>query len=285
MYTPFLRPKSGEMTAIENLSDDIRSKMVPVFLLDEEPHRVEYDGPHFIFSQASQDVQGAGRLLQPIGAAGAEYVYASLAEDGDLDPATVSSTVKHLFIDVGDVSSIQPVALRYLESALVSIVNSIANGTTVSLGGVSVPVSMGEVPRGLSRQDRVEWILYKKVRSQVDRPLFFADYGVRHPDSATDFQPYMIPGTKIKYTADDMTIIVKGGSSRHGAGFDQFHDLAEVIVALPEYRGAAFSWGDHRISEVARRATGPGNMTNWVAIETNHHITEVVNQLASLGVV
>ena len=86
----------------------------------------------------------------------------------------------------------------------------------------------------------------------------------------------------IRYTTADHWLIVKGKNVRQ-YGFDQYFELCRTLVELPEYSGENFSWGDRFIMRCARGSGGPGNATTWRKVGTNHHLTLVAQQLATVG--
>lgn len=62
---------------------------------------------------------------------------------------------------------------------------------------------------------------------------------------------------------------------------DQFYSLSKEVVNSPIYSGEKFSWGDGQIYDKSKRIGGPGNSTTWRQINTNHHITLMVDLLSS----
>ena len=59
---------------------------------------------------------------------------------------------------------------------------------------------------------------------------------------------------------------------------EQYYALAEMVISSPHYLGAGFSWGDKRILDCSNELF-KGNSTNWVGIDTNHHIEYVLAEL------
>jgi len=110
--------------------------------------------------------------------------------------------------------------------------------------------------------------------------LIFADYGVSGVLPPPDFQPYMQPSTNIRYTTDDEWVVLKGSSFRKHGGAE-FTRMAKELVALPEYKGSNYSWGDEMI-ELCAIGTKHGNPSTWRKIGTSHHIAFVLDQLANL---
>jgi len=150
--------------------------------------------------------------------------------------------------------------------------------------GSTVPQSLADdVPaNSLRRIPRRELDLWRRLRSMpgITRRLSFGDYGVVHPDNL-DLDPRKITlVASIRYTTNDALVVVRGKSFKsHPAGYGQYYDLSKVVVALPDFRGSAFSWGDRQLAARAARTCGPGNKTTWVAIDTSHHLAYVDDQL------
>ena len=54
------------------------------------------------------------------------------------------------------------------------------------------------------------------------------------------------------------------------------------IIGSSHFSGAGFSAADARILSIANRADGPGNAKTWRQLNTTHHITQVVSDLAKV---
>ena len=89
----------------------------------------------------------------------------------------------------------------------------------------------------------------------------------------------MTPTASIRYTLAREWLVMRGRSLKM-VGFPQYHALAQRLVARSEFMGPRFSYGDERILLCAKRRSGPGNLTKWVAFATSHHIALVASQLA-----
>jgi hypothetical protein len=53
-----------------------------------------------------------------------------------------------------------------------------------------------------------------------------------------------------------------------------------AFTNLASYRGEA---GDDYIDKCAKKAVGPSNQTRWKSVGINHHIMQVIGEVASLG--
>ncbi len=64
-------------------------------------------------------------------------------------------------------------------------------------------------------------------------------------------------------------------------GFGQYQQMCATLVALPYFSGRAFSAGDAYIADCAAGTVTTGNLSTWVWVSTNRHLTKVVDDLAS----
>jgi hypothetical protein len=156
--------------------------------------------------------------------------------------------------------------------------------SSMIVAGSGVPQSLAEAVQAdsLGRIPRRELELWRRLRSTpgIARRPSFGDYGVVHPDNL-DLNPKAITlAASIRYTSADALVVVRGKAFKsHPDGYGQYHSLSSIIVALPDFRGAGFSWGDRRLAECAAGTWGPGNKTSWVSIATSHHLAHVDEQL------
>jgi hypothetical protein len=89
------------------------------------------------------------------------------------------------------------------------------------------------------------------------------------------------PLAKLRYTVDDHWYIGRGQQVK-AHGFEQYRGMCETLVRQPYFMGAAYSDGDRIIQECADGIGTTGNLTVWATVATNHHLTKVVDDLASL---
>lgn len=151
------------------------------------------------------------------------------------------------------------------------------------LAAASFPENLSDVDAATTTVlPRLEWALWERLqrRRVLRNNALFGDYAIAHP-IATELDPRtMRMSASIRYTTPENWLIVKGRNVRQ-YGFDQYFELARTLVALREYSGEEFSWGDGFIARCARREAGPGNATTWRKVGTNHHLTLVARSLAN----
>jgi hypothetical protein len=79
---------------------------------------------------------------------------------------------------------------------------------------------------------------------------------------------------KALYTLEDVWFVVRGGAfSSHPDEYEQYFSIADEIVALDEFCGADFSYGDQYISYRHNREWSPGSPGSWITACVNHHVS------------
>jgi hypothetical protein len=162
----------------------------------------------------------------------------------------------------------------------------IADWRSLIFSASSMPQSLTEdVKTGtVGEIERVEYRVWTDlVARRLRRTPLFGDYGVVHPE-LTYIDPKMVNASAaIKYTLSDRWLIVRGRSLRQSPqGFDQFYGLSRSLAKMKEFMGSGYSWGDEEIQKRADRKGTTGNLTTWVAVATNHHLTFVASQVAGI---
>ncbi|GLG82597.1 beta family protein [Acinetobacter calcoaceticus] len=155
----------------------------------------------------------------------------------------------------------------------------------IAISGASYPESVAEAIHdhdtdgSVLRKEMVVWQTLRKMFPNVR--LKFGDHGARHPAPEKEIRNKHTNG-KIVYTIDLNYFVVRGHPfSRDG---NQAHrkQLAERLVNSIYYEGDDYSWGDKKILECANGVKKfIGNSTQWVAIDTSHHITYVLEEVNS----
>ncbi|HEY0995651.1 MAG TPA: hypothetical protein VGD77_06655 [Gemmatimonadaceae bacterium] len=138
-----------------------------------------------------------------------------------------------------------------------------------------------------ARLARTEWAAWLGVRAAYARAAaaprmpWFGDYALGHPDYRP-FDARVIRSVAQIWYAVGGTWLVYRGQQVNDVGVGQFRRMAADLLALSEFRGATFSEGDLYISDVATRVRAPGQAGEWRRAGTSHHLTETVDQLATL---
>lgn len=124
---------------------------------------------------------------------------------------------------------------------------------------------------------RVEQEVFSDAATVEMRTVrWFADYTVLSP-SVVELDWRLIRkvmAPKALYTLDDVWFVVRGGAfSSHPDEYDQYFAMADEIVALDEFCGAGFSYGDQYISDRHDRKGTPGSPASWITACVNHHVS------------
>ena len=131
------------------------------------------------------------------------------------------------------------------------------------------------VPLPYPRRDMELW---RMVNAQIG--VSYGDYAVSNPNNEP--MPSYSGSPKARYTARTDFVVVKGVKvdARPFTMSEQYHRISKIVKATTVYSGPGFSWGDGRIDGCCDpTSTSNGNLTTWVAINTNHHIEFVTAQL------
>lgn len=164
---------------------------------------------------------------------------------------------------------------------------NINDWSTLTVAASGIPGSLkkigthatGKIPR----TDYQMWSSLINRREEIERLPSFGDYGVQHPDLLDlDWRKIsLVPN--IRYTLPLEWLIIRGGSTKK-YGSRQGHQLSRDLIRMAEYYSDTFCWGDSFISLCAQKIGGPGNMTTWRKVGTNHHLTLVSEQVANTDV-
>jgi len=155
-------------------------------------------------------------------------------------------------------------------------------GIIVAGYGVPDQISNAVAVRQQGYIARIEQEVFNRVAGQMaEQNVWFGDYTTVPPTQVElDWWVFSrVMGPKAIYALEDSWFVVRGSPfSGHADGYGQYHDVANEIVALAEFSGAGYSWGDAYIHE---RATDPssssGSPSSWIKACVNHHITLTAN--------
>ncbi|MEZ5680938.1 MAG: beta family protein [Erythrobacter sp.] len=177
------------------------------------------------------------------------------------------------------------------QSVLVGIVSAALKGSSamagarsITVAGTSFPASMADVTGPLQFWPRREWSFYQAVLASLgenDRIPGFGDYAIAGHGFAQGDMRLLKPAATIRYTCDDGWIIAKGSNVRDN-GFGQYRHCSGNVTSSPRYLGATYSPGSRYIDACRSGNASTGNLSTWRWVGSNHHITKVVNDLATL---
>lgn len=201
----------------------------------------------------------------------------TLSADMDIDETAID-----LFIDLA-APSFEP----YCEFATsltdrVATINNLDRYRNFILLSTAWPESNASIRVGMSDIERHDWLFYKVlVESHLGdlRHPSFGDYTVVHPAfRAVDMRTIKSAG-KLVYTDSDRWWIRKGVAFRDHP--EQMHEHCATLSKMAIFKGASYSQGDEYIRDCAIQKVTASNLTRWKQVAINHHITHVVDDLAS----
>lgn len=332
-YTPILRTKRGELSALKRLTPQVAARVSPLLMVTDTsivqtPTHImrhvtqlkqAWPHAHNLFIDANiLEVQYIGtsliyfnHLIQQslpiapaftIGLSSSNYINAiknflmtqtnpcvciRLLPQLYPDPNTLSSTLLEvlkyfkqfqlrIIVDMLELQVAQ-MLIPYVRQ-LIDWIASIHRWADITLAGSSFPKLLPPtavlVPQRISRQ---EWQLWDAIRQQGGICPSFGDYTCQH----CTFEDFItIPSAniapKLRYTTDLEWIVVKG----HGGQNQDYVQMAQTIINLPEFCGPQFSYGDKFIHDKSSGSSQTlGNHESRVVADENHHITYVVSQL------
>jgi len=132
----------------------------------------------------------------------------------------------------------------------------------------------------IATRDRLEFPLWCRLtrRSKMERSnIIFGDYGA--DNAAFHFDGQGRPTPHLRYSSNRQWIISRGDKKddRHATMIA----TAARLVALDEFRGDGFSWGDSMVVDIAA-GDRTGNPTTWRSISTSHHIEMTCRDIGEL---
>lgn len=203
---------------------------------------------------------------------------ARLLEEAARPPSEI-----HVLIDLSDQVSTPPeLSASAVRSALRAL-TSLGDWRSVVLLGTGMPIGTAEIgPNGTAELGRSGWLLWRLLRTGDHRVPTFGDYCVQHPNPMSDFDPRMMQSSaQLRYTISKAWFVARGKGVR-SSGTAQIRRLAQQVVDHDHYSGRDFSWGDEWLHDCANGVGSAGNQMIWRKVTTNHHLTFVVKQLATL---
>lgn len=154
---------------------------------------------------------------------------------------------------------------------------------SLALLGTSIPPTMACIDEGtVGRIPRREWQIWQEVGAKSPRRIpSYGDYAIQNPKPPQDGGG---PGMRanVRYTLDAETVVARGTGPLTQLGKEQYHDLCDSIVSLPEFSGPGYTWGDRTIFDCAWRMIEPGGQKMWRGAGTSHHIRLVQDQLRTM---
>lgn len=153
----------------------------------------------------------------------------------------------------------------------------------IIVGGYAIPdqLSTAVSTKEQAYLRRIEQDIFRDAAAyEMSTPRWFADYTIL-PPSVVELDWRLIRkvmSPKALYTLEDQWFVVRGSAfSSHPDEYEQYYSIADEIVALDEYCGPDYSYGDKYISDRSKRDGKPGSPGSWITACVNHHLTFTAN--------
>ena len=195
-----------------------------------------------------------------------------------IDKLNINTSRCSVILDFGDVTASSTETIQQDIITAFEILKQY-NFKHISTAGCSLTTiinNMVEEPDSSANVLRLEAVAWKAIKHTYNN-LIFGDYGIVNPNMSENIIAPDANG-KIRYTIPNNYLIARGHSRRRGNKGEQMWDLSQQVVDSMHYMGSLFSWGDQRIHDCSNREF-KGNPSQWVAIDTNHHINAVLNEV------
>lgn len=229
---------------------------------------------------AREDGRGvAFRITRP------DFDRDSVSDDIERCLAGVDMSINEadLVIDMGMPNYVPlKIFVKSLNTALYELLPSPNRWRSLVIVGSSYPASV--VGLASNFVTRYEWLAYKafiQSLSRGSRIPTFGDYCAATTDLVELDMRLIKPLAKLRYTTDDKWYIAVGKNVR-AHGFDQYRAMCIELKRQPFFSGRDFSEADRYIEDCAKGVEKTGNLSTWVWVATNRHLTKVAFDLAKL---
>lgn len=184
--------------------------------------------------------------------------------------------------DFYDADLSQPHLVAPIISSSLTKLQSLAQWQQVVFQGTHFPEKNPAEPSSYSIVPRNEWHAWRQAvhfEPETADQMIFGDY-------AADCAKMSFSGSggaairHYRYAMQDAWLVQRGADE--GRHRTVMRKVSSEILNSVHFAGRAFSWGDDYIFKTANDAGGPGSPKDWRAVNTNHHITRVVTDIAAL---
>lgn len=299
MYVATLRPKQGELKAIEEIQKqfDVESNFTPNFIISEdyinELAKIQKKcAEHFLIDlrnfEEQEDIDGfiqyrlSNTDLMEISSVvfplwynfemvdNTDFVRIT-PDDIDLDfiswlPSGSNLLPGNILIDFGYISGLPTSATLVAINQVIGLLPN--KNIIISSGSVPSPIPVSIDTDYM--QLRFEKNLFDYLSSVSNHILIYGDYCTVHPNQLSVNGAVIIPNVQIKYTSPSEYFFARNGRR---TGHFSIVPVCDTLSSLPGF-SSSFSWGDSIISEISSSKSNKGNAMTWAAIGINHHIAQ-----------
>ena len=197
-----------------------------------------------------------------------------------------------LIVDLGAVDDLVVAGIIALMDAFLAEVPDHQRWRTFTVSACAFPSSMGGVERNSYEfVERAEWRAWKDRlhtrRQSLPRHPSFSDCVIQHPVGVEGFDPRIMQvSASVRYALSETWLLIKGESTRITPPSVQFPALATRLVyghLRSNFAGASHCGGCESMKAAADGVGGFGSAEAWRRLGTIHHITMVMQELASLA--
>jgi hypothetical protein len=189
----------------------------------------------------------------------------------------------HVLLDLDDLTggNAQSIAMSmkpYVRAALGS-----EYAYSVTSAGGSFPYFLTGIPRGQTKIDRIEWLVWQcLVQDPAFGALRFGDYAVTNPKPLEIRDPTQLNASAaIRYARENHWVLIKAGGTRTG-GYGQYNALCKLLILDKCYSGQHFSYGDGKYHHHAQPGSTSGSLWTWRRDATSHHLALTAREYAKL---
>lgn len=286
---PAIFVDSSELDAAFRLSDDVHPlEGIAAAVIGSGGHPIPVSGLHRDAAHRTAAVSIAnnyaqGKLCLRLDATDVSTATLTFKRIRDLlDADSIESSNAYLLLDLQclfgkDKDSVSKEVLR------LSKLLEAKPWAGIIVGGYAIPdqLSTAVSTKEQAYLRRIEQDVFREAAAyEMITPRWFADYTILSP-SVVELDWRLIRkvmSPKALYTMEDLLFVVRGGAfSSHPDEYDQYFTMADEIVALDDYCGPDYSFGDKYISDRANRIGKPGSPASWITACVNHHLTFTAN--------
>jgi hypothetical protein len=229
-------------------------------------------------------ISGGDMLKFAICVASGDMVRADFAADvkSALAGLGLEATDCAIIADFSDADFSDPDPVAPIIGGALEQLQMLGNWLHIIFQGTYYPESNPADPGQSTLCPRNEWLAWRQAvnfdPTTADH-LIFGDYAA---DSSK-----MVFGGKggrpiphYRYTTETSWLIERGKAS--GGYLEVMQDVCNRVVKSGHFAGSVFSHADRLIYRTAHGLEGPGNATTWRQINTTHHVTRVVTDVAKV---
>jgi hypothetical protein len=187
-----------------------------------------------------------------------------------------------VFADFSDADFSDPDLVAPIIGGALEALQEIGLWQHIVFQGTNYPETNPAAPGTTLVWPRNEWIAWCKAVKfdpTTAEQMIFGDHAADCAKMVFD-KHRAAPIPHYRYTIENDWLIVRGAKS--GSDKTIMRDVCNRILESGYFAGSAFSSADAYIEDTARSLDGPGNSTTWRQVNTTHHITRVVFDVAKV---